>query len=40
MIKRWRERAEPGNKSFTDKYPDVAKKLAGIENKCVVGQAK
>ena len=39
-IKRWRERAEPGNKAFTDKYPDVAQKLAAIEKKCVVGQAK
>ncbi len=38
-IKRWRERAAPGNKAFTDKYPDVAQKLAAIEKKCV-GQVK
>lgn len=39
-IKRWRERAAPGNKSFTDKYPDVAAKLSAVEKKCVVGQAR
>jgi C4-dicarboxylate-binding protein DctP len=39
-IKRWKERAAPGNKSFTDKYPDVAQKLAAIEKKCVVGQVR
>ncbi len=37
-IKRWRERAEPGNKAFTDKYPDVAQKLAVIEQKCSMGK--
>ncbi|HET9650662.1 MAG TPA: TRAP transporter substrate-binding protein DctP [Usitatibacter sp.] len=35
-IKRWRERAAPGNKLFTDKHPDVAQKLAAIEGKCGV----
>jgi C4-dicarboxylate-binding protein DctP len=37
-IKRWRERAAPGNKLFTDKHPDVAQKLAGIESKCGVAK--
>jgi TRAP-type C4-dicarboxylate transport system substrate-binding protein len=37
-IKRWRERAAPGNKSFTDKHADVAQKLAAIESKCGVGK--
>lgn len=33
-IKRWRERAAPVNKTFTDKYADVAEKLAAIEKRC------
>ncbi len=33
-IKRWRERSVAGNKSFTDKHPDAARKLAAIEAKC------
>jgi TRAP-type C4-dicarboxylate transport system substrate-binding protein len=37
-IKRWRERAVPGNKTFTDKHADVAQKLAAIEAKCGVGK--
>lgn len=37
-IKRWRERAAPGNKTFTDKHPDVAQKLAAIEKKCGAGK--
>ena len=37
-IKRWRERAAPGNKLFTDKHPDVAQKLAAIEAKCGAGK--
>ncbi|HET9577317.1 MAG TPA: TRAP transporter substrate-binding protein DctP [Usitatibacter sp.] len=37
-IKRWRERAAPGNKLFTDKHPDVTQKLAAIEGKCGVAK--
>lgn len=33
-IKRWRDRAAPVNKTFTDKYADVTEKLAAIEKRC------
>lgn len=37
-VKRWQERAVAGNKAFTDKHPDAAKKLADLEKSC--GPAK
>lgn len=36
--KRWRERAVPGNKTFTDKYPDAAQKLATLDRSCSGGK--
>ena len=37
-IKRWKERAIPGNKTFTDKYPDAAQKLAALDKSCAGGK--
>lgn len=37
-VKRWRERAVPGNKSFTDKYPDATQKVAALDAKCTAGK--
>ena len=33
-IKRWRERAAPGTKTFTDKHPDVTQKMAELAKRC------
>jgi len=37
-IKRWRERAAPGNKTFTDKYPDAAQNLTTLDRSCSGGK--
>lgn len=33
-VQRWRERAVPGNKTFTDKHPDVTQKMAELGKRC------
>lgn len=33
-VQRWRERAAPGTKAFTDRYPDVAQKMAELAKRC------
>lgn len=33
-VQRWRERAQPSIKAYTEKHPDVTQKLAALEKKC------
>jgi len=37
-VKRWREKAAPVNKTFTDKYAETAQQLATIEKRCLGGK--
>lgn len=37
-IKRWRDKAAPVNKTFTDKYAETAQQLAAIEKRCLGGK--
>lgn len=37
-IQRWRERAQPSIKAYTEKYPDVTQKLATLEKKCAASK--
>jgi TRAP-type C4-dicarboxylate transport system substrate-binding protein len=37
-VKRWREKAAPVNKTFTDKYAETAQQLASIEKRCLGGK--
>ena len=37
-VKRWREKAAPVNKTFTDKYAETAQQLAAIEKRCLGGK--
>jgi len=37
-IQRWRDKAAPVNKTFTDKYAETAQQLAAIEKRCLGGK--
>jgi len=37
-IKRWRDKAAPVSKTFTDKHADAAQQLAAIEKRCLGGK--
>lgn len=37
-VKRWRDKAAPVNKTFTDKYTDAAQQLGAIEKRCLGGK--
>lgn len=37
-IQRWRERAQPSIKSYSEKYPAVTQKLATLEKKCATAK--